>query len=273
LSELPEAILLGIVQGLTEFLPISSTGHLVLFQEAIGVSEDEFGLGFDAAMHLGTLAAVLIYFRLRLIALSLALAGSIRVRRWDASSDSRLAWFLAIATVPAAVFGALLEDSAAETFRSPEVVAVMLIVFSIPMFLAEMFPRGVRRSDGFTLRDALSIGFAQSVALIPGVSRSGMTISTGMIRGFSRTEAASVAFLLSVPIIAAAGGKQLFDLALASDATGQSWAIYAVGLLTAAVVGYVTIAMLMRFLRLNSLRIFVAYRLALGILLIAMVIP
>ena len=263
---------MGIVQGLTEFLPISSTGHLVIVEDVLGVSEDDFGLGFDASMHLGTLGAVLLYFRVLIRWLAVSWLSSLRVRRWDVSPESRLAWLLLLGTIPAGLAGVLIEDTAESAFRSSALVGMMLILFSIPMIVAERVSLGNRRTNDANPRDAILIGLAQAVALIPGVSRSGITISAGMMSGFPRQDAASFAFLLSAPIIAAAGGKQIFDLV--RDGNGASLSgelgIYATGLVSAGLVGFAAIAFLMRYLRANTLNIFVAYRLGLGILVLAL---
>lgn len=271
-NDLLEAALLGIVQGLTEFLPISSTGHLVLTSEFLGIDEDKFGLQFDAAIHLGTLAAVLVYFRVTILALAGAWFASLRARHWQHTKEARLAWLLVLGTIPAGIAGLFLESTIANEFRSPAVVAIMLIVFSVPMLLAERY--GARRRDvgDSGPRDALLIGAAQAIALIPGVSRSGITISTGMFAGFKREEAATFAFLLSAPIIAAAGGKQVFDLIRGADDGGSAGAeVFAVGLITAALVGYAAVSFLLRYLRTNSLHPFVYYRLALGSLVLVLV--
>jgi undecaprenyl-diphosphatase len=274
-SELLEAAILGVIQGLTEFLPISSTGHLILAEEALGISEDEFGLRFDAAIHLGTLSAVLIYFRVTMLALVRAWFESVGQRNWRFSRDSRLAWLLLLGTIPAGLAGLAIEDTAESTFRSPELVAAMLILFCAPMLLAEWVARrqSVKRNlDSVTPADAVLLGVAQSIALIPGVSRSGITISAGMLRGFQREEAAAFAFLLSAPIIAAAGGKQLFDIATGEDGgAGADLGVYAVGLVTAGIVGYAAIAFLLRYLRTNSLNVFIAYRLVLGVTVLGLV--
>jgi undecaprenyl-diphosphatase len=268
-----EAIILGIIQGLTEFLPVSSTGHLILAEEVLGVSEDEFGLRFDAALHLGTLAAVIVYFRATLVALLAAWVESLRERNWAATRESRLAWLLILGTLPAGIAGYLLEGTAEDTFRSPALVGAMLILFCIPMVLAERYGRGDRTLDSATPRDALIAGVAQSVALVPGVSRSGITISAGMLTGFRRDEAAVFAFLLSAPIIAAAGGKQLFDIITGDDGPSgleNEYLVYAAGLITAAVVGYAAIYFLVRYLRFNPLYLFVVYRIALGLLVLTL---
>lgn len=263
---------MGIVQGLTEFLPVSSTGHLVIVEDLLGVSQDDFGLGFDAAMHLGTLAAVLIYFRVLLLSLLGGWLESVRSMRWDVSPESRLAWLLLLGTLPAGVAGVLIEGTAEDAFRSSALVGLMLILFCIPMVVAERVSSGRRRMSNTEPRDAAFIGLAQAVALIPGVSRSGITIAAGMTSGFPRQDAASFAFLLSAPIIAAAGGKQIVDLVREGNGASLSGelGIYAVGLVSAGIVGFGAIAFLMRYLRVNSLNIFVAYRLGLGALVLAL---
>ena len=270
MGELLEALVLGIVQGLTEFLPISSTGHLILAQEVLGISEDKFGLQFDAAIHLGTLTAVLIYFRDTVRRLILAWFASLSARDWRSTPDATLAWLLIVGTIPAAIAGALIEGTAESELRDPALVGAMLLVFCLPMLLAERRGPGERIVTNAGIRDAILLGVAQSVALIPGVSRSGITISAGMMAGFRREEAATFAFLLSVPVIAGAGGKQLFD-ALRGDEVSAGVDVYAVGLLAAAVVGYVAVSFLMRFLKVRSLLSFVAYRVVLGLTVLGLV--
>jgi undecaprenyl-diphosphatase len=266
-----KAIILGIVQGLTEFLPVSSTGHLILMQELLGVSDDTFGLAFDAAIHLGTLAAVLVYFRDLILSLARAVLESVVERRWDYSPDSRLGWFLLLGTVPAGIAGLLLEDLVEDTFREPALVAVMLILFSFVMLAAERFGSGSREAGQVGAVDALIIGAAQAVALIPGVSRSGITISAGMMRGLQRSEAAVFAFLLSGPVIAAAGSSQLLDIIRGDASEDAGLGLVIVGMVTAGVVGYGAIAFLIRFLRGNPLDPFIAYRIVLGLVVLALV--
>jgi undecaprenyl-diphosphatase len=272
-SDVLRAVLLGVVQGLTEFLPVSSTGHLVLTERALGVSQDEFGLRFDAAIHLGTLAAVVLYFRATLLPLAGAWFTSLAARDWNVTPQSRLAWLLVIGTIPAAIAGYFLESTAEDAFRSPALVGAMLIVFSAPLVLAERISKQTRVTADATPADALLVGVAQSIALVPGVSRSGITIAAGMLAGFRREEAAVFAFLLSAPIIAAAGGKQLFDIITGDvEASGleNEYLVYGAGLVTAAVVGYAAIYVLVRFLRFNPLYLFVAYRLVLGVIVLAL---
>jgi undecaprenyl-diphosphatase len=265
--EVVEAVILGVVQGLTEFLPISSTGHLILTEKALGISADEFGLRFDAAIHLGTLAAVLVYFRMIILSYIGGFFESLQARKWDVSRESKLAWLLILGTIPAGIAGYLLESTAEDTFREPALVGAMLIVFSLPMYLAERYGSRERRLDSLDAKDAVTMGVAQAIALIPGVSRSGITISAGMLRGFRREEAATFVFLLSAPVIAAAGGKQIFDVLTGdsgSSGLDNELLVYATGLVTAAVVGYAAVAFLLRYLRFNTLRVFIYYRLVLG---------
>ncbi len=264
MTDVLEALVLGIVQGLTEFLPISSTGHLIITEEVLGISDGKFGLQFDAAIHLGTLAAVLFYFRGTVLGLVRAWVTSLPRLNWQHTAESRLAWLLVIGTIPAAIAGMLIESTAERELRDAVLVAAMLILFCGPMVLAERWRRGQREIGSARLRDALLIGVAQSIALIPGVSRSGITISVGMMAGFRREEAASFAFLLSVPVIAGAGGKQMLDTLRDGSTVSSGLAEYGVGLAAAAIVGYAAIAFLMSFLRTNSLFVFVGYRVVLG---------
>jgi undecaprenyl-diphosphatase len=270
-KELLEALVLGVVQGLTEFLPISSTGHLILTENLLGIPEGKFGLPFDAAIHLGTLAAVLIYFRDTVRRIIAAWFASLPGLNWSRTPESRLAWLLVLGTIPAAIAGVLIESTAENELRDPVIVAAMLLLFCIPMVLAERLGNGSRAVADVTPKDALLLGAAQSVALIPGVSRSGITISTGMLAGLRREEAASFAFLLSAPVIAGAGGKQLFDLLRDGNGAAGGIDVYLAGLVTAAIVGYAAVAFLMRYLRTNSLMIFVAYRVVLGLIVLALV--
>ncbi len=264
--------MLGIVQGLTEFLPISSTGHLVLAADFLGIDQDKFGLQFDAAIHLGTLAAVLIYFRVTVIGLITAWFASISARDWKHTPESKLAWLLILGTIPAGLAGIALESYVADQLRDPIIVGVMLIVFCIPLVLAERLGERIRNVDSAGPFDALFVGAAQAIALIPGVSRSGITISAAMYDGFKREEAATFAFLLSAPIIAAAGGKQVFDLIRGKgDDVSAGIEVYVVGLIAAGIVGYAAVAFLLRFLRTNTLYPFVYYRVGFGVLVLALV--
>ncbi len=266
--DLIKAAILGTVQGLTEFLPVSSTGHLILAEDLLGVDQDRYGLAFDSSLHMGTLLALLAYFGARWLRLARAGVDALARRSFD-DPEGRLAWLLVVATIPAAVLGFALESQIEDAFRSPWLVATMLIAFSAVFFVAEGLGKRARRIEGIALVDAVIIGLAQAVALVPGVSRSGATISAGLLRGFERRDAAMFAFLLSAPIVAAAGVRGSAGAARDfADGTlgGSDAAFFATGLLFAAVVGYAAIAFLLRFLASHSLRTFAYYRIALGLM-------
>ena len=271
LLDLIKAAILGVVQGLTEFLPVSSTGHLILVERAMGIDQDRYGLSFDAALHLGTLLALLAFFGTRWLRLGQGALRTVRQRSFG-DAEGRLAWLIVIGTVPAAVLGLLFESAIEDAFRSPALVASMLVGFSAVFVAAEAVSKRVRATDDLTWVDAVVVGVAQAVALVPGVSRSGATISAGLFRDMERREAATFAFLLSAPVIAGAGGKSLLDV-LADFRDGRlgrdDAAFFATGCIVAAVVGYLSIAFLLRFLTTNSLRPFVWYRVGLGLLVFA----
>jgi undecaprenyl-diphosphatase len=264
--DLLKAAILGILQGVTEFLPVSSTGHLILAQDLLGVDEDRYGLPFDAALHLGTLIALLVFFRSEWVRLA---EGAVRtvVRRSLADEQGRLAWLIVLGTLPAAVAGVVFEPQIEKYLREPWLVATMLIAFSGVFLVAERV--GGRHRDKWDMHwvDAVVVGIAQAVALVPGVSRSGATISAGLLRDVDRREAAHFAFLLSAPIIAGAAIRQLAGVAGDfADGTlgGQEAAFFATGFVTATLVGYAAIAFLLRFLAVRSMLVFAAYRVALG---------
>jgi undecaprenyl-diphosphatase len=270
-SDIFNAIVLGIVQGLTEFLPVSSTGHLILTGKLLGIDDEEFGLQFDAAIHLGTLAAVLLYFRTTWIDLIGAWFQSVAARKWNLTSQSKMAWLLLLGTIPAGLIGVAIQSTAEDAFRSPALVAIMLILFTLPMLAAERYGAQDRDLDDADAKDAVLLGLAQSIALIPGVSRSGITISAAMFDGFKREQAAVFTFLLSAPIIAAAGGKQVFDIARGHSEGGTPAGVIVTGLLTAFFVGYAAIAFIIPYLRTNRLTLFAAYRVALGLVVLGLV--
>lgn len=270
IEDLLRAAILGAVQGLTEFLPVSSTGHLILAAHVLGIDEDEYGLPFDAALHLGTLLALLTFFGATWVRLGRAGVRSLASRSL-ADNDARLAWLIVAGTIPAAIIGFALEGAIEEHLRSPLLVGIMLIAFSTVMVAAERYGQQRREMADVRLFDALFVGFAQAMALVPGVSRSGATISAGLFRDLGRREAATFAFLLSAPVIAGAGGLQLVRvIGRFADGTytGEDVAFFATGFVTAAVVGYAAIAFLMRYLARNSMMAFVWYRVALGLVVI-----
>jgi|CXWL01.1.fsa_nt_gi undecaprenyl-diphosphatase len=271
LEDLLKAAILGIVQGLTEFLPVSSTGHLILVTRILRVDEEKYGLAFDASLHMGTLLALLAFFGRTWVDLA---AGGLRTIRDRSLTDpqGRLAWLIVLATIPAAVLGFLFESAIEDAFRSPALVATTLILFSGVFLLAEAAGKRTRTLEKLAWVDAVVVGFAQALALVPGISRSGATISAGIFRDVERKEAAQFAFLLSAPIIGGAGLKQMISVIgdfADGKLGGQDAAFFATGFVCAAIVGYLSIAFLLRFLATNSLRPFVYYRVALGLLVFA----
>ena len=204
-----QAVILGLVQGLAEFLPISSSAHLVLTPWVFGWSDP--GLSFDVALHVGTLVAVLWYFRAEWVRLTQSAIALLRTRRAD-TDDKRRFLFLVVATIPAAIGGILLEDYAETTFRSPALMAVTLMVMGVVLWAVDRFARIDRPLSSLGFRDALLIGLAQVLALVPGVSRSGSTMTAGRALGFDRQSAAVFSFLMSMPVTAAAALLKVPDL-------------------------------------------------------------
>jgi undecaprenyl-diphosphatase len=258
-----QAVVLAIVQGLTEFLPISSTAHLALFPWLLGWKDP--GLTFDIALHAGTLVAVLVYFW----RYWLEMAGLVVGRNWGGNPglglDRRLLWFLVAATIPAGVAGLLFEHAAEEQLRSPLIIGTALVVVGLLMWAGEHLGRQRQTLHHVTLLDSLLVGVAQALAVIPGVSRSGITMTAGMFRGMKRETAARFSFLLSTPIIAGAALKKGFDIRHEGIAMEMLLPFLA-GVLVAAVVGYLVIAVLIRYLERGTFKIFVVYRVALGVL-------
>jgi undecaprenyl-diphosphatase len=266
-TDLFRALVLGIVQGLTEFLPVSSSGHLTLVPKLLHweAFDQEYGLQFDVALHIGTLIALLWYFRdvwLRLIR-------GLFARVPELAADRRLAEHIAIACVPAVIAGVLLEKKAETAFRDPVQIACLLIGMGIVMGIVDRLPSRHRRLNGMGWRDALFIGLAQAAALLPGVSRSGSTITAGLVEGFEREDAARFSFLLSAPITA---GAILFKLrhVFAHGLPAHEAAVFAVGILSSLVVGYLAVAGLLAFLRRYNLTVFVVYRILFGLLVLVL---
>ncbi len=260
-----EAIVLGLVQGLTEFLPISSSGHLRIVPALLGWSDP--GAGFTAVIQLGTMAAVLIYFRADLLNIARAWLGELRVPIRQASQEAKLGWFIVLGTIPIAIFGFIFKDQIESGARSLYLIGSALILFSFVMVLAERVGTRQRDLDEMNGRDGLFIGVAQSLALVPGVSRSGATISAGLFRGFDRLAAARYSFLLSVPAVVLSG---LFELRKVGENGSPSAAATVIATLVAFVTGYLAIAWLLRYLSSHSLEIFVIYRIALGVLVLVL---
>jgi undecaprenyl-diphosphatase len=256
------AVILGLIQALTEFLPISSSAHLIL---ARGVLDFGFadGLTFDVGLHVGTLIAVLVYFRRDISGLIGGFLSTFRGFDFAGNKDQRLAWYILFGSIPAAFVGFLFEAQIEEYFRNPNVIVFTLVIGGILFLLAERFTRHANDITSLSLKGALLVGIAQASALIPGVSRSGITIITGMSQGLRREEAARFSFLLGTPALAGAGLKKGLDMA-GQQFTGADYAVLAIGLVTAAVSGWAVIKLLLRFLRNHRLDIFAYYRFVLA---------
>lgn len=254
-----EAIILGIIQGLTEFLPVSSSGHLVLAEWALGWKSGlTDNLAFDVALHAGTLVAVLWYFRRDWFQFGGAV---IKVLRGNAPGyQARLVGYIALATIPAVIAGMRYEEMVEKVFRHPLLVAAALVAGSFIMWFADRYSSKDRPLSSMTLGHAVLVGVAQAAALVPGISRSGITISAALAAGYRREDAARFSFLLSTPIIA---GAALFKLRQFTVEGHAAWGCI-LGTLCAAVVGYLAIRFLIRYLERHSLNIFVWYRLALA---------
>lgn len=256
-----QAFFLGIVQGLTEFAPVSSSAHLALVPWYLGWQEP--ALTFDTTLHLGTLLAVFVYFARDIWNLACAFFASLRERSLRGDPNRALAWWLLLGTLPAAIIGAVFKKQFEALFAEPTYIAVFLLCTAVLLTAAEVLGKRARR---FALNwlDALLIGLAQAVAIAPGISRSGATISMGMYRGLTRAAAARFSFLLSLPIILGTGLVQLRELA--REPAQADLLTLGVGFLAAAVVGYLTIRYLLRYLQTRTLYPFAAYCAALGVL-------
>ncbi len=263
-----EAIVLGIVQGLTEFLPISSSGHLRIVPAFFGWEDP--GAAFTAVVQLGTMAAVLVYFRAELARIARAWLASVPDRSKRSELDARIGWYIILGTVPIGVFGVLFQDQIETAARDLYVIGVALIVLGLVLAVADHVGKRQRELEDVEAKDGFWVGTAQALALIPGVSRSGATITAGLFLGLDRAAAARFSFLLSVPAVVLSG---LFELASILDGD-EGDHVGAVELLAATacafVVGYASIAFLLRFLANHTMSVFVAYRLVLGTLVIVL---
>jgi undecaprenyl-diphosphatase len=263
-----QVIVLAVVQGLTEFLPISSTAHLYLTSWLLGWPAE--ALDFDIALHIGTLLAVLLYFLQDWLQI-LAQGVGLRYGHDEELNHNRMMlWMLAIATIPVGVFGYVFNRQAETTWRNPYVMGVMLVVVGVVMWLAERAGRMLRDLSSVNLPDAVAIGLAQALAIVPGTSRSGITISAGLFRDFDRRSAARFSFLLSTPAIAAAAGKALYDMHKHGGLHGILNAPFMVGVAVSAITGCAVIAWFLHYLRRSSLGLFVYYRIIFGIIVIAL---
>lgn len=266
-----QALVMGLVQGLTEFLPVSSSGHLILVPWLFGW-HDPFidSLAFSVMLHLATLVALLVYFRadwLRLIPAGLA---AIRDRSFRADPDRRLAWLLVAATIPAVIAGVLLNDIIETAVREPTLVAVMLAIGAAVLWLADRAGRKVADVGDVTFPIAVGIGVAQAFALVPGISRSGMSISAGLFAGLTREAAARFSFLMATPVIAGAGLWELKKLVTGEAGVSVDLLPLVVGMVAALLAGIVAIEVTLRYLRTHSTTVFVVYRIALALVVIVL---
>lgn len=261
-----EAIVLGIVQGLTEFLPISSTGHLRIVPAFLGWEDP--GAFFTATVQLGTMVAVVIYFWRDLLRIARAWLTGLRRPAERGSLDARMGWYILVATIPIGIFGLAFKDQIETGARNLYLIGTVLIVLGLILLLAEAVGRRVRDLSEVRMSDAIWVGLAQALALVPGTSRSGATITAGLFLGMKRDVAARFSFLLSVPAIVLSGLYGLGEILARDD--GASLGALAVATLFAFIFGYASIAFLLRFLATHSTLVFVVYRVALGAIVLAL---
>jgi undecaprenyl-diphosphatase len=266
-----QAVILGIVQGLTEFLPVSSSGHLVIVPALLGwsIPEDEVFV-FDVLVQVATLVAVFAYFWKDLAAIVRAVWKGILDRRPFDAPEARLGWLIVLATIPAGLAGLLFKDQLEAAFSDVRDTAIQLPITGGLLVLAEFLNRPRKEAKSLTAWDSFWIGCFQALALVPGISRSGSTITGGVLRGLSRDEAARFSFLLVVPVMLAAGALSILDLTAVAEPSRFIPALVA-GLITSAVTGYLAIAWLLRFLRSRSLIVFAVYVSVLAIAVLLLV--
>ncbi|SOD97526.1 undecaprenyl-diphosphate phosphatase [Blastococcus haudaquaticus] len=264
-----EAVVLGVVQGLTEFLPISSSAHLRLVGELFGWEDP--GAAFTAIIQIGTEAAVLLYFRKDIGRIIVAWLGSLAGRR-KGDPDARMGWLIIVGSIPIVVLGLLFQDDIETTLRDLRIVAICLVLFSLILFWADRVGAKQRELADLTVPHGIGFGFAQAMALIPGVSRSGGTITAGLFLGYSRAAAARYSFLLAIPAVLGSGVFQAYE-ALTGDVAGQgvAWGPTILATVIGFAVGLTVIAWLLRYLDRGSFTPFVVYRIVLGLTVLALV--
>jgi undecaprenyl-diphosphatase len=253
-----EIIILSLIQGFTEFLPISSSAHLILPSQILGWNDQ--GLAFDVAVHIGTLLAVMIYFRREVVTLLIAWFGSFSGRH---NGESRLAWWIIVGTIPAGLFGLLAKDLIETYLRSAWVIAGTTIVFGLLLWWADVRAKQVINEYKLSLSNAIFIGLAQAIALIPGTSRSGITMTAGLMLGMTRESAARFSFLLSIPVIIMSGGYTA--LGLFEDGAVVNWGEMGYGLILSFISAYVCITFFLNVISKVGMLPFVIYRLMLGV--------
>jgi len=263
------AFLLGIIQGLTEFIPVSSTAHLLIAQRLLGIPASDAMFSFLVLVQLGTIVSLIIYFwkdLVEIVLVTLKNLGGLRDFK-TLPENAKMGWYIIIATIPALLAGVLLKDAVEMLFKTPLLEAsIRLFAAAILLTAAEYFGKRTRSLESMTWLDALIVGLMQIIAVFPGASRSGTTISGGMFRGFDRPSAARFAFLMSVPVMLAAGGYETLSVLKKVSDLGSFLPLLAVGFVTAAVVGWFAIKWLLGYLNKNSLYIFAAYCVLVGII-------
>jgi undecaprenyl-diphosphatase len=260
-----EAIILGIVQGLTEFLPISSSAHLLIVSEVFGWQDP--GAAFTAVTQIGTECAVILYFRHEIWRIISTWVRALTDKELRSDLDARMGWYVIIGTIPIAILGYLFKDQIETIARNLWLVATMLIVFGLVLGAADRFGSKVKDIDSLNARDGVLYGLGQAMALIPGVSRSGATISVGLGLGYNREAATRYAFLLAIPAVLASG---FFEALQIGDSAAPQWGPTIVATVIAFVIGYLVIAWLLKYLATNSYMPFVIYRLILGFLVLGL---
>jgi undecaprenyl-diphosphatase len=258
-----QSIVLGLIQGLTEFLPISSSGHLLIFPALVGWEDP--GAAFTAVIQLGTEAAVLIYFRSDLWRIARIWLRSLRDPDLRRDPEARMGWYLVVATVPIAILGFVFQNQIETAARNLWLVGSTLVLFGLVLGAADRVGSKSRTVEGLSFRDGALIGLAQSLALVPGVSRSGATISAGLFLGLERTVAARFSFLLAIPAVVLSGTYELLKLLTGKEHVGEPMLNVAVATLVAFVVGFAVIAWFLRYLATHSMRLFVWYRILAGV--------
>jgi undecaprenyl-diphosphatase len=258
--DLVSAALLGVVQGLTEFLPVSSSGHLILARAFFGWDPGRFGIAFDAACHVGTLLAIVVFFRADVARLLIAAPGALTGRDGE---DERLGRLIIVGTIPIVIVGGLFGDVIEARIRTPLIVAINLVIGAIGLLWVERIGRQDREARSLGYGEALAIGVAQAAALAPGLSRSGSTLIVSMFLGVRRDSAARFVFLMSLPAVFAVAVKEVIDLSEIGLA-GVPVTLMTVGLVVSALVGYVTVKYFLRYLASHSLAVFAYYRFALA---------
>jgi undecaprenyl-diphosphatase len=272
-----KAVILGVVQGLTELLPISSSAHLVLVPWFFGWQDP--GLTFDVALHIGTLVAVLVYFWSDVLHMITSFVRGVAAGKPLADQDARLGVLIIIASIPGAICGVIFDQKIEDRFHSENastsalvIIALALIIMGLLLNVAERIAAHQRTMKDINFRDAVIIGAAQSVALIPGISRSGSTITTGLFLGMRRETAARFSFLLSLPITGGAALKKVYDLIKDGGLAADERLPFILGIITSGIVGYACIFFLLRYLQHNTTVIFTVYRVLLGLLILLLVV-